>query len=360
MYKRIALIMAGLILIGNINVSANIWEEVKPLNIAEDKRSLSENETAEISVSVNVPNNLEEEEKAGVSDETEKHGLPDVSENVSVVEREEEQEVIESVLQEEESFNDTEIVSADTEINNELEENETKTIISANDVIETDETQETDEGESLISENSAEQGQESEEKNNTILKVEMPTSTRVHIDPENWSGKGQISSDSYQVINYGNTDVIIRIKNIKIIHRNEKEQVEFSEIPVLDDGSKEKKMNLNMVWGNRREENGRVLNVMDGKADADVICLEAAKYDGKGQFIELNKNSEGVFYFTGTVNPNPDIQWIDDEVSIDFDYQIVTVKDVKREKNMNESVETEEVLSGNEILSENETICENE
>lgn len=77
MYKRIALIMAGLILIGNINVSANIWEEVKPLNIAEDKRSLSENETAEISVSVNVPNNLEEEEKAGVSDETEKHGLPE-------------------------------------------------------------------------------------------------------------------------------------------------------------------------------------------------------------------------------------------------------------------------------------------
>ena len=38
-----------------------------------------------------------------------------------------------------------------------------------------------------------------------ISKVKIPTNTHVYLDPENLAGKGGIFSDSYEVINYGNS-----------------------------------------------------------------------------------------------------------------------------------------------------------
>lgn len=161
-----------------------------------------------------------------------------------------------------------------------------------------------------------------------IINVSFPANIHAYLDPENLSGKGQVFSDSYIIKNYGSRDLSIKIKNIDINYWSNEYIYEFSKEKITATSSQIKKINVDMIWENKSENKKKVLKIFDSEPNQCVLTLKAAKYDNEGKFIELNDSSIGTFYFTGTINSNPNLVWKDGEITLDFDYEIVSKEDV--------------------------------
>ena len=170
---------------------------------------------------------------------------------------------------------------------------------------------------------------EDEKREDDIYHVSFPTVSRAYLDPDNLSGRGQIFSDEFKVENYGNTNVAIKIKNIEVSFSQKKEMYELSETEITDETPSIKKINVDVVWKNAKEKTETILNVVEGRADEYVLFLDASKYDEDGNFVRLEEGSNGYFYFTGTLNSNPDLVWKDGEMSVSFEYEMVRTKNTK-------------------------------
>lgn len=224
-----------------------------------------------------------------------------------------------------------------------------------------DEIEEAEEVENIKEESScSEKEQEEDKESNCIYNVSFPTNSKAYLDPENLSGKGQVFSEEFRVENYGNTDVTIKIKSIEVYFRQREEMYELSAGKVTDDYSDIKKLNVDVVWKNKNTEN--VLNVVEGVSDEEILFLEAGEFDENGNFIDLKESSIGSFYFTGTLNSNPKLDWEDGEVTISFDYEIVNteeknIEEIEEELEKN-NVEQEEIIDEEEFKEE--TIVEEE
>lgn len=160
-----------------------------------------------------------------------------------------------------------------------------------------------------------------------IYNVSFPTSTKAYLDPGNLSGNGQIFSEQYIVENYGNTNVVVRIHNIEIESRSRENEYEFSRDEIIENHSKEKRLNINMVWMNDGDNEEKILNVIEATTDEDVLVLKAAEYGENGEFVGLRENSIGRFYFTGTLNTNTDIEWKDNDIVVRFDYELIYTRE---------------------------------
>lgn len=182
------------------------------------------------------------------------------------------------------------------------------------------------------SENKQEEIPKEELENDCIYNVLFPTNPRAYFDPDNLSGKGQVFSDEFNVENHGNTDIAIKIKNIEVYCRSREEVYELSEESITDEQSNVKKINVNVVWKNKQEDEERILNVAEWDSNEYFLYLKASQYDGEGNYIGLNEGSTGLFYFTGTLNSNPELVWEDGEVTISFDYEIVNVREEMQEQ----------------------------
>lgn len=161
-----------------------------------------------------------------------------------------------------------------------------------------------------------------QEQTEILYNVAFPTSTKAYLDPGNVSGEGQIFSEHYEIENYGNTDVSVKIKDISIQCLSEEDVYVFTEEEMIDPRSIIKKMHINMVWEN---ENGqeKILHISEGVRDEKVLSLKAASYDDEGKFVSLMDGGTGSFYFTGTMNGNPGLQWENGEIVIRFHYEII-------------------------------------
>ena len=78
-----------------------------------------------------------------------------------------------------------------------------------------------------------------------------------------------------------------------------------------------------MVWENEHEQIKTVFNLCEGVSNIYVLSLKGARYDKNGEFTELHEGGTGNFYFTGTLNSNPNIEWTENEMLVTFDYEIV-------------------------------------
>lgn len=191
------------------------------------------------------------------------------------------------------------------------------------------------------------------QEENYIYNVSFPASTTACLDPGNASGKGQIFSEQYLVENLGNTDVLIKIKNITITYHDTEDAYELLKDAVTDNHSMIKKLNINMIWRNEEETTEKVLNVTEGVLDEYVLLLREEAYEG----------STGVFYFTGTMNANRDIDWEDNELNVRFDYEIVNahgvesiIEDTKETQDIeNETEENSAELTEATTTTEQET-----
>ncbi len=220
-----------------------------------------------------------------------------------------------------------------------------------------------DEEETLLNEetNNIENEKEEEAQEDTdVYNVSFPTDSRAYLDPDNLSGRGQIFSEDFKIENYGNTDVAIKIKNIEVYYRSTEEVYELSETEVTDRTSDIKRLNVDIVWRNEKENTEKVLNVAEGTFDELVLDLKASKYDEDGSFMELDEGSVGLFYFTGSVNSNPGLVWEDGEITISFGYEVVKIEEEK-EQAPEENQETEEKQEKQEEIEQKQPYdCEEE
>lgn len=180
------------------------------------------------------------------------------------------------------------------------------------------------------------------EERDMVYNVSFPANTAAFLDPGNLSGRGQIFSGKYSVENYGSADAAVKIKNIHIICQSEGDTYEFMEEEIDDSDSMVKRLSINMIWVNESEGVEETLHVVEGAEEECVLFLKAAEYDDDDEFTGLNEGSTGYFYFTGTLNANPELVWEDDEISVQFDYEIVTEMDEEEEEELEEEVEGEE------------------
>lgn len=157
-----------------------------------------------------------------------------------------------------------------------------------------------------------------------IYQVSFPADIHAFLDPGDLSGKGQVFSSRYAVENYGNTDIDIVISGIDVYYSSEEDVYEFSEEPVTDYHGRAKKMNIDMVWENESEQAETVLHISEGIQREYVLSLKASEYDDKNEFVGLCDGSSGGFYFTGTLNGNPDLVWEEGEIIVRFDYEILS------------------------------------
>lgn len=209
--------------------------------------------------------------------------------------------------------------------------------------------------------NTEDEKEEEAQENIDVYHVSFPTDSRAYLDPDNLSGKGQIFSEDFRIENYGNTDISIKIKNIEVYYRTIEEVYELSETEVTDRTSDIKKLNVDIVWKNEKDNMEKVLNIAEGTFDECVLDLKASKYDEVGSFIEFDEGSVGLFYFTGTVNSNPELVWEDGEVTISFGYEIVKTEE-ESEQMPEENQEAEEKQENQEEETEHEQTdnCEEE
>lgn len=332
MYKRIAVALS----IALFSCSVSIWaDDMEGANGIEDSVSscavsesvvwLGEGSVSESdedsTVSDNEPNNEMQEE--GLEDERINKEVLDESISDNEVEKVEEvisdesvsQNIINEPIEENEDIdvNEEEKMGVSTDslsVNEEKIDTVSADGISAN-VKKTD----------IISENNLSVSE------NKILKVSMPTKVMAYLDPGNISGKGGVYSDEYKVINYGNCDVAIKIKRINAYYRNGvTEMNESSRESVNEEISSGKEISIKMVWENDHENQEKVLNMTDGQLDEYVLYLKAAKYDEKGNFVKLNKGSEGTFYFSGALNSDSGTEWTEGDIGLKFSYVVTNLE----------------------------------
>lgn len=172
----------------------------------------------------------------------------------------------------------------------------------------------------------------SETDKDVLYQVSFPASTKAYLDPGNLSGKGQVFSEQYQVVNYGNTDIEIRLKNIRVNYLSEDDIYEFTDGEITDAVPGIKKMNINIVWKNQDGLAENVTHVSEGERDETVLRLKAAEYDENGECAGPAGGGTGLFYFSGTLNPNPNLVWEDGEISVSFDYEIVNAEEINAEE----------------------------
>ncbi|MDE6364353.1 MAG: hypothetical protein K2L86_08850 [Lachnospiraceae bacterium] len=333
----------------NIEISQETAEAVNSPQIS-DKELISQ-ETSELvsqpetgsEGTIGQPETSDEEitESTGENEE-------ESDENTTELTRESDENTIESTKESDENTtestresdeNTTELTKEnDEEIVNEVVDDNTETITDI------------DTGSTALSEENQEESTEVTEAA-PIFNVSLPASTNAYLDPGNLSGKGQIFSEQYIVENYGNTDAAIKIKNIEIHCSSIESQYEFSEDAITEDYSTVKKLNVELVWKNETEHTEKVLKVIEGSPDEEVLLLKAAEYDENNEFAALNPGSTGMFYFTGTMNANTNIEWEDGDIIVSFDYEIVCAE----EAHTLEQTEDTEEDTGTNTEEEQET-----
>lgn len=161
-------------------------------------------------------------------------------------------------------------------------------------------------------------------KEKEIIKISIPDKVKIWFDPYKLSGRGGIFSEKYEIANYGNEDIAVKIKSAHMVCSSLEDEYEFIKEGTVDIHSKKKAMHMNMVWVNESEHLEKVLNVSDGQIEEYVIYLKAAEYDKNGKFVKLNEGSKGEFFFEGELNSNPNVEWLDGKISVDYKYEIVS------------------------------------
>lgn len=165
------------------------------------------------------------------------------------------------------------------------------------------------------------------ERPDIIYSVSFPTNTNAMLDPGNLSGRGQIFSERYEVENYGNTDVAIKIRNICVEYGSQEDRYELLQEEVTDQEAGVKKLQINMVWEGGLGDTRKTLSVSEGQRDEWVISLKAAGPNENGE-TAAGDQGVGWFYFTGTLNSDPYIQWEEGELLVSFDYEIIAIEDL--------------------------------
>lgn len=171
-----------------------------------------------------------------------------------------------------------------------------------------------------------------QEDEKSITKISIPTNVKIYLNPENIGEKGEVFSENYEIVNYGVNDVAIKIKNISAMFRQKRNSYEFfesgKEKTVEEMISNTEKVNIDMIWENDSGEFRKNLKIVNGKTDESVLYLKATEGNKNVELQSLDNNSKGKFYFSGTLGDDPNIQWENIALLVEFEYEIIQMNKV--------------------------------
>ena len=149
-----------------------------------------------------------------------------------------------------------------------------------------------------------------------ILNVIVPISVSITIDPLELAGKGQVYSNTYNIKNYGDTDVILTFTDIKVTFA-EGSLIEPLAQPIDEGlGSELKSIFMKLDFG-RSDVPPAVITDQTTK-EAISIPLSATQGDTAGDSLVA-------FNFSGNVNEASALYWHNDDVKISMNYTLVAV-----------------------------------
>lgn len=149
-----------------------------------------------------------------------------------------------------------------------------------------------------------------------VLNVIVPTRVTITIDPLELDGQGQIYSNIYNIINYGEVDVLLTFTDIKVTFSDD-ENFEALNQPFNERINSDLK-SIYMLMNFGRADVPPTIITDPGRTGEISIPLSAAQNDAA-------ETSRVLLNFSGSVNHLPEIPWQNDDVSISLTYTLETV-----------------------------------
>jgi hypothetical protein len=165
-----------------------------------------------------------------------------------------------------------------------------------------------------------------------VLNVVVPTTVSMTLDPLELSGRGQIYSDIYDIINLGDTDVVLTLTDIQVIFANDSD---FEALAQPYDQASQSSLKA-------------VFLVMDfGRAEVPPVVLTDTDREGPVSIL-LNSaqgGTEGISHlylsFTGNLNENPAVPWVDGDIKIVITYSMENVSSSEEDNEESETTDAE-------------------
>lgn len=146
-----------------------------------------------------------------------------------------------------------------------------------------------------------------------VLNVLVPTRVSIIIDPFGINGKDQIRSDTYEIINYGNSDVTLTFTDIKLSFADN-ENFEPLANPV-DRNSNSGLKSIFMLLDFGRDDISPAVITDFYETNDIIIPMASAKLDSA-------EMSSVHLSFSGSVNELADEEWQDGDVSVTLTYKL--------------------------------------
>lgn len=150
-------------------------------------------------------------------------------------------------------------------------------------------------------------------KEDTGLRIEVPTELPFVIDPFEITGRGQVYSQDFQIINRSAERVKVTLTEIKYSFKNNKDFRAVSALEDIDDTSDKKDIFLTLDI----EETGETLAITDQSPLKNYSFLLAS---GNGDGEESGESDRITFSIGGSVNPSPRSEWYRNDVRIEILY----------------------------------------
>jgi hypothetical protein len=153
---------------------------------------------------------------------------------------------------------------------------------------------------------------ESIQNNEEVLNVIIPISVKFTIDPFEAGGRGQIYSDVYWIENQNDVSVSMTFVGIGLTFAND---TDFEAVPFpfsgYDSGLKSIYLKMEFGW------NSTPPIIFTDVGNFNEVTMELGAYLDSSYLLP--------FWFTGTINPNPAVNWQAGDVKILLAYTLAYV-----------------------------------
>jgi hypothetical protein len=149
-----------------------------------------------------------------------------------------------------------------------------------------------------------------------VLKVVIPATVTIVIDPFEIDGRGQVFSEDYAIRNDGESDVLLTFTDMRCVFAND-EDFEALARPFNEAGASDRK-SIHLMLNLGREDLPPVVLTDPGRETGTEISapLRAARNEADGAASSLTLS------FSGSVNHNPAKAWRDGDIKVYLSYRL--------------------------------------
>jgi hypothetical protein len=193
-------------------------------------------------------------------------------------------------------------------------------------------TEASTEGDEPIATEASAEGDEPPEAS-AVVSVAVPANFNFTLDPYEIGGRGQVYSDDFEFVNYGDTDVTLVITDAEVLFTG---QGEFAAVP--------DEVGADFAAAPAEKTIQLILNT----EDQQLILTDAAAQPLE---ISIAAGAPVTVSISGSLNPYPAEEWQDGDIKIQVSYSI-TAAPIATEPEKKQEPITEELLAADAVIEE--------